>query len=104
MQAFFEKFATPVQYVVHGGDGTLIAVKAFVRGVKSEDLFAEAMQQDQVATVDAAKFLQQTGQATPRRLDRMKTNNGSFSVEAWRGAPNAGPPTFFKLLLRGGQQ
>lgn len=100
-QAFFERFASAVVYKLHGG--AEFAVKAFARGVSDDDLFAEAQQRDIVAVVDAAKFASITGQDTPRRLDRMIIRGSSYTVETWRGAP-VSEPTFFKLLLRGGQQ
>lgn len=103
-QAFFEKFARPVLYSVSGNQAPGVQVKFFIRGLREDDLFAEAMQQDSVAICDAAAFKLATGVSTPRRLDAVTTALGKFRVEAWRGAPNDGAPTFFKVLLRGGQQ
>jgi hypothetical protein len=107
-QAFFEHFAKAVGYIVHTPSITIPdsndpPLKAFARGVREEDLFAEAQQRDIVAVIDAAKFKAITGQDTPRRLDRMVILGERYSVETWRGAPVT-EPTFFKLLLRGGQQ
>lgn len=101
-QGFFDRFASAVSYAVHEPAGTF-TLKAFARGVRDEDLFAEAMQRDLVAVVDAALFVSITGQATPRRMDRMTIGGQRYNVETWRGAPVT-EPTFFKLLLRGGQQ
>jgi hypothetical protein len=80
-------------------------MKMFLRGLKEEDLFAGAMQQDQVAILDANIWLTFfPSRATPMRLDRVVTTKGTYAVEQWRGAPNDDAPVFFKLLLRGGQQ
>lgn len=106
-QAFFDRWASPVGYIVHGGaefaDDAANPLKAFARGVRDDDLFAEAMQRDLVAVIDVVKFRAIIGQDTPRRLDRMVIKDERYSVETWRGAP-VSDPTFFKLLLRGGQQ
>lgn len=104
MRAFFAQFARPLTYKLHTGEQTTL--KGFIRGLKEDDLFAGAMQQDQVCQLDAVDFTQKfPGRLQPQRYDRVITANGqSFAVEAFRGAPNDGVPVFFKLQLRGGQQ
>lgn len=101
-QGFLMRFASDVGYRVHDGSD-VEGLKAFARGVQADDLFAEALQRDLVAIVSAAQFIAIVGQATPRRLDRMTIKGSSYTVETWRGAP-VSDPTYFKLLLRGGQQ
>jgi hypothetical protein len=86
-------------------DGSEAQLTAFVRGVRSEDLFAGAAQQDVAGVVDAAQFAASFPARTqPQRLDRVRVGGASYSVEEWRGAPNDDAPVFFKLLLRGGSQ
>ena len=88
--------------VLNGPQAELIA---YVRGVRSEDLFAGAMQQDVAAVIDAAAFRAAfPTRRTPVRLDRLHIDNASWAVEDWRGSPNDAEPVFFKLLLRGGHQ
>lgn len=95
--------ARPMTYTQKGAAPVQLA--AFVRGVRSDDLFAGAMQQDVAAVIDAALFAAAfPGHPTPGRYDRLRIGATSYSVEEWRGAPNDGVPVFFKLLLRGGQQ
>jgi hypothetical protein len=96
-------FARDVQYQVQGAVAPTV-LRAFLRGVKEQDTFASAMQQDTVAVVDAQQFVVFTGNQTPRRFDRVRTASRSYSIEEWRGAPNDDQPVFFKLLLRGGSQ
>jgi hypothetical protein len=84
--------------------GATVTLRVFIRGLRAEDLFADARQQDQLGVIDADAFATLTGKVTPRRMDRLTTPVGSFTVEGWRGAPNDGGPVVFKLLLRGGQQ
>lgn len=87
------------------GSAAPATINAFVRGVRSDDLFAAAMQQDVAAVIDAADFAAAfPARPIPARYDRLRIGPSSYSVEEWRGAPNDGAPVFFKLLLRGGQQ
>lgn len=99
----FSLFARPATYVPGGGASA--SLLAFIRGVRSDDLFASAMQQDVAAVVDAAQFkLLFPARPIPARYDRLRTATTSYAVEEWRGSPNDDNPVFFKLLLRGGQQ
>jgi hypothetical protein len=99
----FSLFARPATYVP--GAGASAALLAFIRGVRSDDLFASAMQQDVAAVVDAAQFKATfPARPIPARYDRLRTATASYAVEEWRGSPNDDAPTFFKLLLRGGSQ
>jgi len=105
MRAFFAQFARPITYRLHTGETATL--KGFVRGLKEDDLFAGAQQQDQVCQLDAIEFaIAFPSRQQPQRYDRIITpaNNQTFAVEAFRGAPNDGVPIFFKLQLRGGQQ
>jgi len=100
----FKQTANPAQYSQQGGAG--VQLLAFIRGVRSDDLFAAAIQQDVAGVIDALDFAQLfPTHPTPARYDRLRTMGGtSYSVEEWRGSPNDDTPVFFKLLLRGGQQ
>jgi hypothetical protein len=101
-QALLKAYGAQVDYVA--GTAAAVKVGAFVRGLREDDLFVEAQQRDSVAVLDAKEFTAKTGQATPRRLDKLTTATGRYTVEAWRAAPESGPAIFYKLLLRGGQQ
>jgi hypothetical protein len=79
-------------------------IRAYLRGLRSQDTFASAQQQDVVAVVDATLFRSVTGNQTPRRYDRLITDGQSYSVEEWRASPTSPPPVEFKILVRGGQQ
>jgi len=93
----------PLVYMLHSGEQ--VTLTGYLRGVRSDDLFAAAMQQDQAAEINAAAFATAFApRTTPQRLDRIKVGTRTFTVEEWRGAPNDAAPTFFKLLLRGGSQ
>ena len=96
--------ANPADYSQQGAAG--VQLLAFIRGVRSDDLFASAMQQDVVAVLDAADFAALfPAHPTPARYDRLRTPRGiTYSVEEWRGSPNDDEPVFFKCLIRGGQQ
>lgn len=95
-------FGADVFYTAQSGPADTLT--AYVRGVRSEDLFASAMQGDLAGVVDGAEFAAKIG-PSPRRFDRLRTGAGlTYSVEEWRGAPTEANPVFFKLLLRGGQQ
>jgi hypothetical protein len=87
-------------------DGTAGVLRAWVRGVRAEDLFAGAVQQDMAGVVNADEFVARfPARIWPARFDRLRTRNGrTYSVEEIRGAPNDEKPVFFKLLLRGGSQ
>lgn len=100
----FKQTANLVTYSQQGGTPTDLL--AFIRGVRSDDLFASAMQQDVAAVVDALDFAAAfPAHPTPARYDRLRTLAGtSYAIEEWRGSPNDDSPVFFKLLLRGGQQ
>jgi hypothetical protein len=96
-------FTGPVTYVASGGASATL--QAFIRGLRSDDLFAAAMQQDSYCEIDAAQFTAAfPARPVPARYDRVRTATVSYAVEAWRGAPNDDAPVFFKLLLRGGSQ
>lgn len=95
--------ARPVSYTQTGAPA--VQLNAFVRGVRSDDLFAGAMQQDVAAVMDAADFAAAfPGHPTPGRYDRLRIGASSYSVEEWRGSPNDGAPVLYKILLRGNQQ
>jgi hypothetical protein len=105
-RAFFAQFGRTNTYrLAPPNEATQADLLMFLRGVTEQDLFAGAMQQDQVAIFDAVVwdtlFL---GRNSPMHLDRVITPKGTYSVEQWRGAPNDGVPVFYKVLLRGGQQ
>ena len=99
----FKRTANQAQYQQQGGaPATLLA---FIRGVRADDLFAAAMQQDQAVVIDAAEFATLfPARPKPARYDRVRTPTMSYAVEEWRGSPNDDEPVFFKLLVRGGQQ
>jgi hypothetical protein len=100
----FRRTANPVSYLPAGG-ASAVPVLAFIRGVRSDDLFAAAMQQDVAGVLDAIDFAAAFPvRPRPTRYDRLRTATTSYSVEEWRGSPNDDAPVFFKLLLRGGQQ
>lgn len=95
--------AKPAHY--QQGVGAPQPLLVFIRGVRSDDLFASAMQQDIAAIVDAAEFAAAfPARPVPARYDRLRTATFSYAVEEWRGSPNDDEPVFLKLLLRGGQQ
>jgi hypothetical protein len=99
----FRLTAKPAQYQQQAGAQMTIA--AFLRGLRSDDLFASAMQQDMVAILDSIDFATAfPARPVPARYDRLRTAKFSYAVEEWRGSPNDDEPVFFKLLLRGGQQ
>jgi hypothetical protein len=98
----FHQTANPATYAPQIGAPFTLA--AFIRGVRSEDLFASAQQQDVAAIIDAAEFVANGVRLTPARYDRLRTVSSSYTIEEWRGAPNDDAPVFFKLLLRGGTQ
>jgi hypothetical protein len=103
LRAGFRLFARPATYVPNSGASA--SLFAFIRGVRSDDLFASAMQQDVAAVVDAAEFaVLFPMRPIPARYDRLRTTTTSYAVEEWRGSPNDDSPVFFKLLLRGGTQ
>jgi len=105
-QAFFAKFAKINTYRLGPpNEATQADIGMFLRGVREDDLFAGAMQQDQVAILDADLWASYfPSRRSPMRLDRVITPKGTYAVEQWRGAPNDGEPVFYKLLLRGGSQ
>jgi hypothetical protein len=99
----FTLFARPATYAPSSGASA--PLMAFIRGVRSEDLFASAMQQDNAAVIDAKQFRTLfPARPVPARYDRLRTATMSYAVEEWRGSPNDDAPVFFKLLLRGGTQ
>jgi hypothetical protein len=98
------QFGRPQQYALNDNSATVTLV-AWVRGVRSDDLFAAAQQQDMAAVIDAAAFRAAFApRVTPRRYDRLRIESRSWSVEEWRGSPSDDQPVFYKLLLRGGSQ
>jgi hypothetical protein len=101
----FRRFARDITYKL--ADGASAPIKGFIRGVREQDLFAGAFQQDQVVVIDAQEWSAAfPSRLQPQRFDRIVTPNNtqSYSVESFRGSPNDGFPVFFKLLVRGGQQ
>jgi len=101
-RAVLKMFGRPAMYAA--GPAAPVQLVAYIRGLRSEDLFAGAQQQDVVAVVDASQFVIVTGADMPRRYDRLRVGAISYSVEQWRGSPNDAAPVFYKLLLRGGAQ
>jgi len=100
----FKLFARPSTYVLNDG-ATTSPLLSFLRGLRSEDLFAAAQQQDLVAVIDCAEFVAAfPSRQHPMRYDRLRSGTFSYAIEQWRGSPNDDAPTFFKLLLRGGAQ
>lgn len=96
-------FCRPVRY--QQGSSPPVEIKAFIRGIRSDDLFASAMQQDIAAVINADEYATVfPARPVPSRYDRLRTSTMSYAVEEWRGSPNDDAPIFFKLLLRGGQQ
>jgi hypothetical protein len=90
-------------YRLHSGESATLT--SYLRGIRADDLFAGAMQQDMAGVVDATAFaVAFAPRGTPARLDRLTVNGRTWSVEEWRGAPNDAAPVVFKLLLRGGSQ
>ena len=72
--------------------------------MRAQDVFAAAMQQDQLSVINAGAFaVAFAPRATPARLDRVTIGGRNWTVEEWRGSPMIAP-VFFKLLLRGGSQ
>jgi hypothetical protein len=91
-------------YALNDNSATVQLV-AYVRGVRADDLFANAQQQDIAAVINAAAFRAAFApRAMPQRYDRLRISGRSWSVEEWRGSPNDDEPVFYKLLLRGGSQ
>jgi hypothetical protein len=102
-RAFVKNMSRPLVYVQNDGV-TIATILAYVRGLRAEDLFASALQQDLVAVTDAAAFaIAFPARSTPQRFDRLRIEATSYAVEDWRAAPAFGNPVFFKLQLRGGQ-
>ena len=97
------QFARDVQYLVQGALAPSV-VRAFMRGLRAEDTFASAMQQDLVAVIDAKQFEIVVGHPLPRRFDRMIVGTQSYAVQEWRPAPAVPPFIFLKILVRGSQQ
>lgn len=80
-------------------------INAFVRGLRADDLFGDALQTDVVAIVDAEDLAAaMPGRPRPLQFDRLSALAQTFSVQEWRAAPHYESPIFFKLLLRGGHQ
>jgi hypothetical protein len=90
-------------YTLH--DGTTATLRIFIRRQRADDLFAAAFQQDVIGVFNANEFVAAfPARITPARFDRVVTPDGrTYSVEESGGAPIINP-TFFKVLLRGGQQ
>jgi hypothetical protein len=103
LRAAFKLFARSCTY--RAGMLADVPLMAFIRGVRADDLFGSAMQQDVAAVLDAADFAAAfPARPKPMRFDRLISGSRSYSVEEWRGSPNDDAPVFFKLLLRGGDQ
>jgi hypothetical protein len=97
-------FGRSQHYALNDNSATVQLV-VYVRGVRADDLFANAQQQDIAAVINAAAFRAAFApRATPQRYDRLRISGRSWSVEEWRGSPNDDEPVFYKLLLRGGSQ
>src|SRR5947208_712093 len=96
-------FARDVQYHQRGAPAPSV-VRAFMRGLRAQDTFASAMQQDLVAVIEAKQFTIVTGLELPRRYDRVLVETQSYAVEEWRAAPAVPPFVFFKILVLGSQQ
>lgn len=104
MRWALQRFGRPHQYVLNDAV-TVAPLTLYVRGVREQDLFAGALQQDQAAVIDASAFRAAfASRQSPQRFDRVRVGPISYAVEAWRGSPNDDAPVFFKLLLRGGGQ
>jgi hypothetical protein len=100
----FAMFGGAATYVLNDAV-TTASLKAYVRGLRSQDLFAAAAQQDVLGVVDAAAFVVAfPARVSPQRFDRLRVGTISYAVEQWRGSPDNDQPVFFKLLLRGGNQ
>lgn len=95
-------FAGALDYIPQGK--AAVPLRGFIRGLRSDDTFAAAMQQDQVAVVSEADFRTLVGQDLPRRFDRIIVQGQSLAVQEWRPAPQTPPTVFFKILIRGSQQ
>ena len=102
LRAALAGFTSAITYIPYGG--TAVELVAFIRGLRQQDTFAAAMQQDQVAVIDAVKFKAALGYQLPRRLDRIVQDSQSFAVVEWRAAPAVLPYVELKLLIRGSQQ
>lgn len=100
----FRMFGRATEYMQQG-DSAGTEVNAFVRGIRTDDLFASAQQQDLAGVIDVAEFQTAFGSGvTPRKFDRLTTGGKSYTVQEWRGSPNDDAPVFWKILLRGGSQ
>lgn len=100
----FKAAANPAFYQPQGG-ASVKPLPTFIRGLRSDDLFASASQQDNVAIIDAVDFAAAfPARPSPTRYDRLRTATRSYAIEEWRGSPNDDTPVFFKLLIRGGTQ
>jgi hypothetical protein len=102
MKADLAFFGSDVTYTPQGQAPTTL--RAYMRGLRADDTFAAAMQQDIVAVVDAARFVAITGLEMPRRFDRIVAGSQSYAVQEWRPSPAMPPFVFFKILVRGSQQ
>lgn len=106
-RALHRSMSRVVDYVPYGVEPT-VDIHCFIRGLRSDDLFASALQTDIVGIVSADDLaLLLPARPAPLRYDRVHQANALgfyFTVEEWRGAPHYDQPIFFKLLLRGGTQ
>lgn len=84
--------------------GTSRALTAFVRGLGTDDTWANAQQTDMLAIINADDFAVAFPASRPKKYDRLRTPTRSYSVEEWRAAPASGDPVVWKLLVRGGTQ
>jgi hypothetical protein len=85
--------------------GQTATLLCYWRGMRPDEIFAGAMQQDVNVVLDASAFFTAfPARISPARLDRITVGPRTWSVESWRGAPNDIAPVFFRLVLRGGSQ
>jgi len=104
-QAVHAAMSRVVTYTPYGGNPAPFQINAFVRGLRAEDLFGDALQTDVVGIISADDLaLAMPGRARPLQYDRLAAIGQVYSVQEWRGAPHYLDPVFFKLLLRGGHQ
>lgn len=102
MGAALGMFSSPADYERRPANGQPMAgsVRAFVRGLRGEELMAAAQQFDHFAVCTRAD-LAASGLYPPQRFDRITVNGRTYTVQDWRPAPTSGDPVFVKLLVRG---
>jgi hypothetical protein len=97
-------FGRDCDYTPHAGIGVVVVLRAYVRGVRADDLFAAAEQGDLTAVLNAKEFELKLPGRTPRRYDRLQTLDQSYTVEEWRASPHFDNPVVYKVRIRGGHQ